>query len=147
MGTRDSPTRLELGSPGAGTRTIFTSDLGELELRIYFEEHLDDRAEAARAAAGWDGDVYALLDHDGRLALVWYTAWDGDGEAEEFIASYRRVFAARFGGRAGTRILEAPDRRARIERADIRGIPVVRIVETPPDVEVDDPPPVRLADR
>ncbi len=142
--TRDSPTPLQLAEPGGGWRVDYGDDLGQLEIQVYFREHLGNTALADRTAAGWDGDAYALLSRDGEQALVWYTAWDSSADADEFVDAYKTAFAARFGGRAAGGELTAPGRRARVERLAISGIPVVRVVETSPTVTLEDPPGVSL---
>ncbi len=139
---RDRPTLLSLSPPGDGWQVRYASDLGELELQIYFTEHLGNRRAAERAAAGWDGDAYALLARDGALALVWYTAWDSENDAREFEDAYRRAFAARFEASADR--LVGRERQARIERMTISGTPMVRVIETPTGVELNQPPEVRL---
>jgi hypothetical protein len=131
---RDSPTPLRLAAPGDGWRVEYANDLGELEIQVYFHEHLDSTALADRAAAGWDGDAYALLVRQGERALVWYTAWDSPLDADEFVDAYRAAFVARFGGRADDDELNAAQRRARVERLTVSEIPMVRVVETAPNV-------------
>ena len=137
---RDSPTPVSLAEPEGGWRVKYAGDLGELETRIYFEEHLGTAALAARAAAGWDGDAYAVLARGTDLALVWYTVWDGEPDAEEFVDAYRTAFLARFGGSGGRHQLTGEGRKARIERLTHEGVPVVRVVETGPGVELERPP-------
>jgi hypothetical protein len=141
---RDSPTPMQLAEPGDGWRVEYADDLGQLEIQVYFREHLGSTALADRAAAGWDGDAYALLVRDGEQALVWYTAWDSSADADEFVDAYETAFTARFGGEAADGGLTAPRRRARVERLTISGIPVVRVVETEPAVTLENPPGVRL---
>jgi hypothetical protein len=146
---RDDPTRLELSDAGGGWETRYTGDLGELEIRIYFEEHVGSREIAARAAAGWDGDVYALLARNGDLALVWYTVWDSGADAEEFAEAYRQAFQARFGEAGGSGGGERPDRlvgrgrEARLERLTVAGMAAVRVVETPRGVSLEGVPEAR----
>jgi hypothetical protein len=42
-----------------------------------------------RAAAGWDGDRYAIFeDPKNRLALVWLSTWDTEDDAREFAHAY-----------------------------------------------------------
>lgn len=139
LGRRDSPTPLRLAEPGDGWRVEYADDLGELEIQIYFREHLGGGALADRAADGWDGDAYALLARNDERALVWYTAWDSPTDAAEFLDAYRTAFAARFGGE-----LTGPRRQVRVERLTISGVPVVRVVETAADVTLENPPGVRL---
>ncbi len=140
---RDRPTPLELSEPGGGWETRYAHDLGELEILIYFQEHLGDRAAAASAAAGWDGDAYALIADGDALALVWYSVWDSDADADEFVAAYERAFTARFGESQPGPPLTAGDRQARITRSTLAGLPAVRIIESPAGVEVGQPPAAR----
>jgi hypothetical protein len=137
---RDSPTPLQLAEPGGGWRVEYADDLGQLEIQVYFREHLGSTSLADRAAAGWDGDAYALLAKDGERVLVWYTAWDSSADAGEFVDAYRTAFAARFGGEAAAADLNTPQRRARVEQLTVSGIPVVRVVETAPGVTMENPP-------
>ncbi|UCC83708.1 MAG: hypothetical protein JSW46_01895 [Gemmatimonadota bacterium] len=137
---RDSPTWLQLAEPRDGWRVEYADDLGQLEIQVYFRQHLGNTALADRAASGWDGDAYALLGRDGERALVWYTAWDSTVDADEFVDAYRTTFTARFGGEAAGTDLTAPQRRARVERLAVSGIPVVMVVETAPGVTLENPP-------
>lgn len=137
---RDSPTPVGVANAAGEWRLRYAGDLGELELRIYFEEHLGNAPLAARAAAGWDGDAYAVLVRETDLALVWYTVWDSEQDAEEFVDAYRTAFMARFGGPGGADHLVGQGREARIERLAHEGVPVVRVVETPPGSELVSPP-------
>ncbi len=137
---RDSPTPVSMGEPVGGWRVKYAGDLGELETRIYFEEHLGNGRLAASAAAGWDGDAYAVLVRGADLALVWYTVWDDELDADEFVDAYRTAFMARFGGSGDQRHLTGEGREARVERLMREGIPVVRVVETGAGVELVGPP-------
>ncbi len=136
---RDRPAALSIGPPAGDWRLRYARDLGELEIRIYFEEHLGDRSLADRAAAGWDGDAYALLGRDGATALVWYTAWDSRQDADEFEEAYRTAFKARFGGADTADGLAAADRRAAVRRLTVSGMSLVLVVETDPGVRLDEP--------
>jgi hypothetical protein len=141
LGERDNPTPLRIGEPAATWDVVYTWDLGELEIRVYFEEHLGDLGPAADAAAGWDGDAYMLLSRDGQQALIWYSVWDTEADATEFAEAYRRAFTARFGGSRNGSALTGATRQARIERLVVEGLPMVRVVETPAGVELEGPPP------
>lgn len=132
LGEPDEPTRLRIQSAPDGWREVYASDLGEFELRIYFEEHLKDPPRAQAAAAGWDGDAYSLIEREGRHALVWYTVWDNRTEAEEFVSAYEAAFRARFGGAPGADLV-SPERRAIVERMELGGLPAIGILEGPAD--------------
>ncbi len=140
---RDRPTPIELTEPGGGWNTAYANDLGELEMLIYFQEHLGDPATAETAAAGWDGDAYALITNGNDYALVWYTVWDSEADAEEFVDAYLRAFESRFAGVEMGSPVTADDRQAEIERLSISGMPAVRIIESPPGVTLVDPPSAR----
>ena len=141
---RDSPTPMRIGDAGGDWQEVYSWDLGELEMQIYFEEHLGDSQLAAQAATGWDGDAYTLLVRDGNMALVWYTAWDSEADAGEFSDAYRQAFAARFGDGGAGELLLGGGHQARVERRDISGIPVVRVIESASGVELADPPEIVL---
>ncbi len=141
---RDSPTPMSIARPAGDWRVKYARDLGELEIKIYFEQHLQNSTLAAEAAAGWDGDAYTLLERNGELALVWYTAWDSEADADEFVEAYKLAFTARFGGEATGDELTSPQRWTRVERLVISGIPIVRVVETPPGARLGEPPAVQL---
>ena len=145
LGDPDEPTRLRLESADDGWRQVYASDLGEFEMRIYFEEHLRDPRRAEDAAGGWDGDSYALLEREGRHALVWYTVWDSDADADEFVAAYRAAFKARFGIGPEEGLL-TPERRARVERMELGGLAAVRVVEGPADMIVEAVPEAVIVD-
>lgn len=131
---RDRPSLIKIDPPENGWNIMYASDLGELEITLYFEEHLGSRRAAQRAASGWDGDSYALLEKDGQHALVWYSAWDSESEAEEFARAYRETFKLRFGGDGED--LETAERIARVVSMELSGVPTVLIVEMAPGVEL-----------
>ncbi|MBX6363510.1 MAG: hypothetical protein IRZ00_06550 [Gemmatimonadetes bacterium] len=116
---RDTPTELRLGPQPprpTGWRTRYENTLGELEMTIFLRQVLGDSANAE----GWDGDRYRVLEGPGNArALVWYSVWDDAAAADAFAASYRRSLERR------------PGRQARVERLELRGRPVVRVVDVP----------------
>jgi hypothetical protein len=68
----------------SGFRVVERGRMGELGTRSLIESCASPEM-AARAAAGWSGDAYAVLEgprHE--LALAWRTAWDTVEDAEEF---------------------------------------------------------------
>jgi hypothetical protein len=85
---------------GEGWTQTATNTLGELDLRILVEQ-FTDRATAERAAAGWGGDRYALLeDSAGRSALALKTTWDSSQDAWEFFQAYGQTARSRYGPQA-----------------------------------------------
>jgi hypothetical protein len=74
-----------------------TDVVGEFRWRVIFKEQ-GLGAEAEAAAAGWDGDRYAIFkrkDSDATLMLL-STSWDSEAQAEEFAAAYGRLLAAKY---------------------------------------------------
>ena len=98
-GQADMPTDVRfLEVPSGGWTEVLTDGLGELETRLLLREFLPDREEADRAAAGWDGDRFRLLDGPSGEVLVWATVWDTERDALEFETGVRRALAERYGG-------------------------------------------------
>lgn len=95
---RDAPTSLALLSefpgapalpePPAGFERRELNTMGEFGIRIVFEEHLG-MGVATDAAAGWDGDVYAIYGNEsGKWWFVWETAWDSAEDASQFAGAW-----------------------------------------------------------
>ena len=108
---------------------VYAKDLGELETRVFLEEHLGDRERAEGAAAGWDGDALRLFGGPEGEALVWISVWDSPAEADEFAVAAEEAYVQRY----------ASERRAPlIERDEQAGRPLVRIIDLPPGVTLPD---------
>jgi hypothetical protein len=71
--------------------------LGEFQWRTVFKEQ-GFAAEAESAAAGWDGDRYAVFKRKNSEAtlLLLRTRWDSEKEAREFADVYGRVLAVKY---------------------------------------------------
>ncbi|MCA9880956.1 MAG: hypothetical protein KC442_24325 [Thermomicrobiales bacterium] len=112
---RDQPVTLALPTPaealGSGWREVHQNTLGELQVALLLADLPPGRgfntltgsielpAPARNAAAGWDGDRYALwADTAGQETLVWRTAWDTEQDARAFAAALTRFEEARWGG-------------------------------------------------
>lgn len=69
--------------------------LGERPWGVAFSVH-GLEADAAPAAAGWNGDRFAFFRHrkDGTCLLLMFTAWDTPQDAAEFSAAYARLLAS-----------------------------------------------------
>ena len=85
---RAAPVAVELpdlsqGVLGDGWRQINSNVFGELDLRLILTQ-LTDSTSGVRGASGWSGDRWALLEKDGRQALVIKSVWDSDAEASTF---------------------------------------------------------------
>lgn len=98
---RDNPTSLVLsdysGKLGPEWRLAYTNVLGEYAIRLLFEEQLGER-KASVAAAGWDGDRYALYRRDtSSYWLYWESVWDTQDDAEEFFTTLQDLVKTQHG--------------------------------------------------
>lgn len=99
---REMPTRIEWADFDEaealeGWELIDSNTLGEIQLGIVLAEHELD-AEAQSAAAGWDGDRYAVLrrPETDEWALMLSTTWDSEAEAAEFADAYSRLLMVKY---------------------------------------------------
>jgi hypothetical protein len=89
----DRPTRIDLGTlePGEGWTEVGRNVVGEMQLAVLLRRH-----GGKSAAAGWDGDRYAVFEGpNGRLGLVWFSTWDSEEDAREFAQGYARLQATK----------------------------------------------------
>jgi hypothetical protein len=72
----------------AGFQRIEEDTLGELELSVYLGQ---TRASGVddEAAAGWAGDRLAVYTRGTEVAVIWWTTWDTDTDAEEAFRAAR----------------------------------------------------------
>lgn len=136
---RDSPTRVRFASDLAPAwESLYEDGLGELEIRVFLEEHLGDPNRAAAAAAGWDGDLYRLLNAPAGEVLLWVSVWDSAAEASEFATAAREAWAHRYGVAAsGGGSIQAAGRRVEIHRAAVSGLPAVTVVDRPESLDAE----------
>jgi hypothetical protein len=82
---------------GEGWTRLDDNVHGEYMIRLMFEE-FKMRKEGVAAAAGWDGDRYAVYERgkDGRLLAVWASTWDSEDEAKEFLEAYKTLLAKKY---------------------------------------------------
>ncbi len=95
----DAPTAIDLGKldAGDGWKERGRNVVGEMQLGVLLRRH-----GGKSAAAGWDGDQYAVFeDNAGRLALVWFTTWDSASDAKEFHHGYTRFQTTKLGEGVG----------------------------------------------
>ena len=74
----------------AGFQRIEEDTLGELELSVYLGQ---TRASGTddEAAAGWAGDRLAVYTRGEEAAVIWWTTWDTDADADEAFRAARLV--------------------------------------------------------
>jgi hypothetical protein len=94
--TPDEPSVVVLPAPRGATK-VYENDLGEFGTRLFLYQHLKDETLAARAAAGWDGDRYVVVQGPGGRGIVWASVWDSPLEAAEFSDALTRATAKRTG--------------------------------------------------
>ncbi|MGB5503129.1 MAG: hypothetical protein WBM75_12065 [Polyangiales bacterium] len=97
----------------AGFDRIEEDTLGELELSVYLGQ---GRASGTHeeAAAGWAGDHLVVYRRDEKSAVIWWTSWDSELDAQEAFTAARSV--------------SPKDSNARVERRGrfvliVRGLP------------------------
>ncbi|HEX9653902.1 MAG TPA: hypothetical protein VGA99_09330 [bacterium] len=76
---------------------VEANTVGEIQWRIIFAEH--GLAEAGKAAAaGWNGDAFAVLKHRSseKLLLLIYSCWDSPSDAEEFHSTYLKLLKVKY---------------------------------------------------
>ena len=74
----------------AGFKRIEEDTLGELELSVYLGQPLPSGTDD-EAAAGWGGDSLAVYARGQDVAVIWWTTWDSDTEAEQAYGAARAV--------------------------------------------------------
>lgn len=148
----DEPTRVGLPAL-AGLTVRYENTLGEFETRLVLAEQLRDTVAAFRAAAGWDGDRYAVVAlPDGGEGLLWATVWDTPADADDFRAQLAAAYTRRYRMPAGTLSAgrgSAAGRSVTIAATTLQGRPVVVLSDLPADAATAplDPARVTLAER
>jgi hypothetical protein len=78
--------------------------MGEWYTSLVLDSGIDtsfqlDSATAAEAAAGWGGDTYAYYANEASqgYVFVWMSAWDTNGDADEFFTSSQDYGTKRWG--------------------------------------------------
>jgi hypothetical protein len=92
--TVDEPTAVILPEVH-GVKKLYENDMGEFGTRIFIYQHLKDEQIAARAATGWDGDRYVVVQSGAGKGIVWATVWDSTVEAAEFTDALTRATSKR----------------------------------------------------
>ena len=92
----DEPTPVVLTAP-RGVTNAYENDMGEFGTRLIVYEYLRDPGTAARAAAGWDGDRFMVVERGAERGIVWALVWDSAVEAAEFTDAMVRSTMRRTG--------------------------------------------------
>lgn len=92
----DEPSVVRLPAPRGATK-LYENDLGEFGTRLFLYQHLGDETTSARAAAGWDGDRYMVVEQGDKRGIVWASVWDSPLEAAEFSDALIRATVRRTG--------------------------------------------------
>lgn len=96
----DLPQSITFGplEPGEGWERAGQNTVGEFQTAILLRRH-----DGKRAAAGWDGDRYAVFTGPkDALGLVWRSTWDSEDDAREFARAYARFQTSKLGDEAET---------------------------------------------
>jgi len=133
--TPDLPSTVTLPAP-RGATSVYQNDLGEFGTRLFIYQQLADQDLAARAAAGWDGDRYAVLQGAGGRGIVWASVWDSSLEAAEFSdalirATQRRTGAAERNVGSGGATFAAKGRTVSILPLSVGDRPVIVYSDLP----------------
>lgn len=105
LDNRDYPTVLELPSLentlGSGWTSLQNNNMGEYMIGVLFQEYFpaaDEDSANRESRYGWDGDSYLSYfnSEENRLALVWLSIWDTEGDAMEFRERYRSLLMKKY---------------------------------------------------
>jgi hypothetical protein len=77
---------------GGPWKESFNNVHGEFATKLLLREFKSDKLRLGmidRAAEGWGGDRYVVMEDDKKTAMyVWYTTWDTEKDAKEFYEAY-----------------------------------------------------------
>ena len=92
---RDHPTLVLLDAEkvvGGGWKETLNNVHGEFGVKVLLREFRGDKLRQPvyeKAAAGWDGDRYVILENAKQeTAYVWHSTWDSEDDAKEFLQAY-----------------------------------------------------------
>ncbi len=125
FGRRVAPTRVSF-APVPGVTPSYVNDLGEFETRLFLYQQLNNVDDAARAAAGWNGDRYMTFDTPRGPGIAWASVWLSAPQGADFYRSAQSADSARGSARMG--------RSVKITTGEVDGRPVVLLVDTPAGV-------------
>lgn len=131
----DEPSTVTLPTPRGATK-VYENDLGEFGARLLVYQFLHDQEVAARAATGWDGDRYVVLQGASGRGIVWASVWDSAVQAATYTDALTRAMARRTGAverhvGSGGATFAAKGRTVSILPATIEGRPVIVYSDLP----------------
>lgn len=96
----DEPTTVTLpesfSANGETWNRIYHNVFGEMGFKFLFEQYIPGN-KSAQAAAGWDGDRYAIYRNGkGGILLRWDSIWDTEEDAKEAADALRAAMTARY---------------------------------------------------
>ncbi len=103
----------------AGFKRIEEDTLGELELSVYLGQGRPSDTNDV-AAAGWAGDRLVVYTRDDDIAVIWWTTWDTESDAEEAFRAAQSVSPTDSGARVerhGRAVLIVRGLPAKLQRA------------------------------
>jgi len=93
---REDPVRVEFGDTTVnGRKPVADNVLGEIGIRIYFEQW-GQGATAADSASAWRGDRYLVFQDGTDVELGWKTVWKNDTGAQKFTQELLRALGMRY---------------------------------------------------
>ena len=116
------PERVGFG-PDPGDTLVYDDDFGEFETGVALKTWGLPQAVAEAAADGWDGDRFEVLGSPPGTVVLWATVWRTPQDADQF----QRALTDGWGR---THPRGGPDR-WQVDRLDVRGVNVVRLVAAP----------------
>jgi hypothetical protein len=116
------PERVRFG-PDPGDTLVYDDDFGEFETGVALRTWGVGEATAEAAADGWDGDRYEVLGSPPGTVVMWATAWRTPQDADQFERALTEGW-----GRTHPR---GGGARWQVDRLQIRGMSVVRLVAAP----------------
>lgn len=89
----DEPVSVAEPSVPQGYRAVARGTVGELLTRLALSACVKT-PDAIRAAEGWGGDTFQIVEKDGLAGLLWATTWDTAEDAREFERAVRELSKA-----------------------------------------------------
>ena len=132
----DVPLRVTLPRPAGGT-LVYENGLGEFETRLMLHQQVKNVETASRAATGWGGDRYMLVNTPNGAGITWVSVWDTPVEAAEFRFVLLEAIEKRFYLKARTDVAgpvmrySARGRSIEVGVATVQGHPAVIYTDVP----------------